>query len=64
MVMPFFFFWRKHYFDPSILRLQSTWSLHFGKSQFGHCYFQLTVNLIPTINSLTENSYVANGGHS
>jgi len=33
-------------------------------SQFSSCYFQLTVNLVPTINSLTENAYIANGLHS
>ena len=29
--------------------------------QFGPCYFQLVVNLVPTVNSLTENAYMANG---
>ena len=27
----------------------------FGSSQFGPCYFQLTINLVSTINSLIEN---------
>ena len=55
---------QKHYFGPYILRLQSIWSLYFDNSQFGSYYFQLTVNLVSTINSLTENAYVTNDGHS
>ena len=35
---------------------QSIWSLHFGSCQFGIYYFQLTINLIPTINALIENT--------
>ena len=31
--------------------------------QFGPCYFQIKVNLVITINSLTENVYVTNGLH-
>ena len=53
--------WRwKHYFSPYILRLQSIWSLHFSSSKFSPGYFQFAVNLVPTINSLTKNAYVAN----
>ena len=58
-----FFFWRKHHFGPYILGSQSIQFLHFGNSQFGPCYFQFAVNLIPTVNSLTKNVYVANGLH-
>ena len=43
---------------------QSIWSLYFCSNQFSLCYFQPEVNLIPTINSLTENAYVTNGLHS
>ena len=32
--------------------------------QIGHCYFQFTINLAPTINSLTENVCMANGVYS
>ena len=39
---------------------QSIRSLHFGKNQFGPRYFQLTVNLVFTVNLLTENVYVTN----
>ena len=35
-----------------------------GHNQFGPYYFQLALNLVPTINSLTENTYVANGLYS
>ena len=34
--------------------------LHFGANQFDHCYFQLTLNLVFTVNLLTENAYMAN----
>ena len=34
------------------------WSLYFGNSQFSSCHFQLAFNLVPTVNSLTENAYV------
>ena len=54
---------RKHNFGPYILGSQSIWSLHFGNGQFGPYYFQFAVNLVPTVNSLTENAYVANGLH-
>ena len=54
---------QKHYFGPYVLGSQSIWSLHFGSNQFHPCYFQVTVNLVFTINSLTENAYVANGVH-
>ena len=43
------------------MRLQSIRSLH---SQFGPCNIQLAVNLVPAVNSLTKNVYVANGLHS
>ena len=56
-----FCFRRKHHFSPYILRLRSIWSLHFSSSQFGPSYFQFAVNLVPTVNSLTKNAYVANG---
>ena len=39
------------------------WSLHFGSSQFSPCYFQIAVNLVSTVNLLTENAYVANSVH-
>ena len=51
---------RKHHFSPYILELRSIWSLYFSSIQFGPCYFQLVVNLVSTVNSLTENAYVAN----
>ena len=54
----FFFFWQKHH-----LGSQSIWSLHFDSSQFSPYYFQITVNLVPTVNLLTENAYMANGVH-
>ena len=60
----FFFFCRKHYFGPYILGSQSIWSLHFGSSQFGSCYFQLAVNLVPTVKLVMENAYVAKGVYS
>ena len=34
-----------------------------GHSQFSP-YILITVNLVPTVNSLTKNTYVANSGHS
>ena len=37
------------------------WFVHFSSNQFGSRYFQLAVNLIITINSLTENVHEANG---
>ena len=43
-----------------LLELQLIWSLHFDSSQFNLCYFQFTVNLVPTVNSLTKNAYIAN----
>ena len=49
---------------PYILRSQLIWSLHFGNNQFGLYYFQSAINLIITVNVLTENVYVANGLHS
>ena len=55
---------RKHYFSSYILVSQSIWSLHFGSSQFSPCYFQLAFNLVPTVNSLTENAYMTNGLHN
>ena len=54
---------REHHFDLYILESQSIWSLHFGSIQFSPCYFQNVVNLVPTINLLTKNVYVANGVH-
>ena len=51
---------RKHHFDPYILESHLIRFLHYGSSQFGSCYFQSAVNLVPAINSLTENAYVAN----
>ena len=54
---------RKHHFGPYILGLQLIWFLHFGNNQFGSCYFQLTFNLVITVNLLTENGYMANGGN-
>ena len=56
-------FRQKHHFGSYILGSQSIWSLHFGANQFGLCYFQLTLNLIITVNLLTENSYMANSVH-
>ena len=55
---------RKHHFSPYILESRSIWSLHFGSSQFGPYYFQLAFNLVPTVNLLTENAYMANSLHS
>lgn len=55
---------RKYYYSLYILRSQSIWSLHFGRSQFSLYYFHLAVNLIPTVNSPTENIYVVNRLHS
>ena len=46
----------KYHFGPYILRSRSIWSLHFGSSQYGPYYFQLSVNLVPTVNSLTKNA--------
>ena len=46
-------------FGPYNLKSQSIWFLYFGSSQFGPCYFQLAINLVPIVNSLTENAYVA-----
>ena len=57
------FFGEKHYFGPYILESQSIWSLHFSNGQFGPYYFQVAVNLVLTVNSLTENIYVASGLH-
>ena len=45
-----------HCFGPYILGSKSIWSLHFGNNQFDLCYFQLTINLVFTVNSLTEKS--------
>ena len=56
-------FWDYNQFGPYILGSQSIWSLHFSNSQFGLCYFQVVVNLVPIVNSLMENIYVANGFH-
>ena len=53
--------WQKYHFGPYILGSQSIWSLHFGSSQFSPYYFQLAINLVPIVNSLTKNVYVANG---
>ena len=50
---------QKYHFSPYILGLQSIWSLHFS-SQFGLCYFQFVVNLVPTVNVLMKNIYVTN----
>ena len=55
--------WRKYHFGHNILGSWSIWSLHFGSSQFGFCYFQFVVNLILTVNSLMENNYIVNGMH-
>ena len=41
--------------------LQSIYFRHFDSSQFGSYYFQLAVNLVCTIKSVTENVYMANG---
>ena len=46
---------------PIFWRLRSIWSLHFSSSQFGPSYFQFAVNLVHTVNSLTKNTYMANG---
>ena len=46
--------WQKHYFSPYILESQSIWFIHFGSGQFSLCYFQHAVNLVLTINTLTE----------
>ena len=54
---------RKHHFGPYILGLQSIWSLHFESNQFGPCYFQVTINLVPTVNLLTKNIYMTDGLH-
>ena len=45
---------RKHYFGLYILWPQSIWFLHFGSSQLGLRCFQLALNLVPIVNSLTE----------
>ena len=37
------------------------WFIHFSNSQFDSCYFELIINLVPTINLLTKNAYVAHG---
>ena len=55
---------QKHHFDSYILKSQLIWFLHFGNSQFGSYYFQLAVNLVTTVNSLTKNTYVTNGVNS
>ena len=53
----------KHHFSPYILRSQSIWSLHFDNNKFGPCYFELAFNLVLTISSLMENTYVATYVH-
>ena len=58
------FFWRKHHLSPYIFESRSIYSLHFSSSQFGPCYFQLTVNLIYTVNSQTKNVYEADRVYS
>ena len=40
------------------------WPLHFGNSQFDPYYFQLALNSIHTVNSLTENAYMTNDLYS
>ena len=40
---------RKHHFGPYILGSQSIQFLHFESNQFGPYYFQVTINLVPTI---------------
>ena len=57
-------FWQKHHFSSYILSSQSIWSLHFSSSQFSPSYFQPTLNLVSTVNSLTKNAYMANGLHN
>jgi len=42
-------FRRKHHFGLYILGSRSIWSLHFESSQFYPCYFQVTINLVPTV---------------
>ena len=55
---------RKHHFGSYIFGPQSIWSLYFGIGQFGPYYFKITINLVFTVNSLTENAYVANSLYS
>ena len=55
---------QKHHFGPYILESQSIQTLHFESNQFGSCYFQITINLIPTVKWLTESTKVANGMHT
>ena len=58
-----YYFRRKHYFGPYIFGSQLIWSLYFDSSQFSPYYFQLAVNLIPMINLLMKNAYLANSVH-
>ena len=46
-----------------IRKMKLIWSIYFGNSQFSPRYFQLIVNLVPTIKSLMKNAYVANISH-
>ena len=48
---------------PTFLGHNQFGALHFGANQFDHCYFQLTLNLVFTVNLLTENTYIANNVH-
>ena len=48
---------------PTFLGHNQFGALHFGANQFDHYYFQLTLNLVFTINLLTENAYIANNVH-
>ena len=43
---------------------QLIWSLHFKNNQFSHCYFQVTVNLVPTVRKLIEFAYMTDGIHN
>ena len=64
MPMLVIFFWRKRHLSPYIFESRSIYSLHFSSSQFGPCYFQVTVNLISTVNSRMKNVYVADRVYS
>ena len=64
MPMLVIFFWGKHHLSPYIFESWWIYSQHFSSSQFGPYYFQLTVNLISTVNTRTKNVYVADRVYS
>ena len=59
-----FFLAQKYHFGLYILVSLSIWFPHFDSNQFGPYLFQLAVNLIPIVNSLTKNVYVVNEIHN